>query len=196
MHSNHSQALPALAFRQRAGWMLALSAALLFATFMPRAHAQRAVALPPVSIAKAPLDPNVQAQISALEAEKDARTPTQRKINSQLLYAYKMALHQPIARGIATLETSVTVDQKGQTLVDIDARNTIVLLKQIAHTGVIVNNFPRLNAIRAYVPLTLVPTLAASPDVKFIRPADQYHLSRLDVRLVRAVGGAEGEVAP
>ncbi len=108
--------------------------------------------------------------------KKTRALPPSAKSISQLLYTYKMARHQAIAPGVATLETSITLDNKGMTLVDIDARNTVVLLKQIAHNGVIVNNFPRLNSIRALVPLTLIPILAASPDVTFIRPADRYHL--------------------
>ena len=140
-------------------------------------YAQRAAPRNPRSIiVEAPFNPNVQAQIAALEAEKDARLPAQRKVDLQLLYALKMAQRQPIAPGVATLKTTITLDNKGLTLVDIDARNTLVLLKQIAHSGVIVNNFPRLNTIRAYVPLTLIPTLAASADVKSIRPADRYRL--------------------
>src|SRR5437870_2605513 len=43
-------------------------------------------------------------QISALEAEKESRTPAQRKIDSQLIYATKMHRGQDIAEGVKTLE--------------------------------------------------------------------------------------------
>ncbi len=183
MHTNHSHDPALLAAGRRIGGMLALSAALLLTAPMiaARAQAQRSPILIPVPLPgngdKAPLSPNVRAQILALEAEKEARTPSQRKIDSQLLYAGKMARHQAIARGVTTLKTTITQDKNGLTLVDIDARNTVPLLKQIMRNGVIVNNFPRLNTIRASVPLTLIPTLAANPDVKFIRPAVPYRLS-------------------
>ena len=176
MYANHSRALPVLPSRRRTGWMLALSAALLLAASTPGAYAQRGVSGSRLVVGDYPLSPNVQAQIAALESEKDARTPIQLKIDSQLLYAVKMAQHQAIAPGVTTLDTGITVDNQGMILVDINALNTVVLLKQIAHDGVIVNNFPRLNTIRARVPLTLVPTLAASPDVQSVRPADRYHL--------------------
>ena len=118
------------------------------------------------------LSPNALAQISALDAEKTARTPTQRKIDSQLLYKLKMARHQMIAPGVATLQTSVVTDNAGMTLVDIDARVTGPTLKQIIQVGgTIINNFAAQNAIRANVPLMQIETIAALADVKFIRPA-------------------------
>src|SRR5262245_7937096 len=42
------------------------------------------------------LTPQVAEQIQALQAEKEARTPAQRKIDSQLLYAIKMSRGEAI----------------------------------------------------------------------------------------------------
>ena len=120
------------------------------------------------------LSPSALAQISALDAEKTARTPTQRKIDSQLLYALKGMRHQAIAPGVATLRTTVTPDNAGMVTADIDARVNGVLLKQILRLGgAIINNFPQQNAIHASIPLSQVETIAALPGVIFIHPAYQ-----------------------
>jgi len=61
-------------------------------------------------------------QIRALLAEKDSRNAAQRKIDSQLLYASRMARGLEAAPGVATLETDIAVDHKGMAEVDIRAR--------------------------------------------------------------------------
>ena len=58
------------------------------------------------------------AQIAALLAEKQARTPVEQKIDSQLLYEQKMQSGAPIANGIWTLETDVPYAGDGHIIVD------------------------------------------------------------------------------
>ena len=51
--------------------------------------------------------PSARAQIQALLDEKETRTPAERKIDSQLLYARRMEMGLPIAPGVQTLEVYV-----------------------------------------------------------------------------------------
>src|SRR6185503_20932770 len=68
-------------------------------------------------------EPNPAAlqQISALLVEKESRTPTQRKIDSQLLYGLRQSQGLPPAPGVPNQRLSFTTDGGGQVLVDIRA---------------------------------------------------------------------------
>ena len=64
------------------------------------------------------LAPSMLAAIHALEADKALRTPVQRKIDSQLLFADKMHRGVPVADGIEALQVSVEEDPRGRVKVD------------------------------------------------------------------------------
>jgi len=120
------------------------------------------------------LGTNSRNQIEALIAEKAARSPSQRKLDSQLIYALRQKRQQPIAPGLDRLESAVRPRPDGQVLVDLRARIEPELLARIeAGGGTVVNQHPRFQAIRAWVPLELVEALAARPEVRNIRPADE-----------------------
>jgi len=120
------------------------------------------------------LSDSVRAQIESLQAEKAARTPAQRKMDSQLIYAVKRERNEPIAPGWNNVRLGVTADAEGMVLVDLDAAVTERLLNRITQSGgTVINSVPRFRAIRARVRLNQLESLAALPDVKFIRPADQ-----------------------
>src|SRR5262245_60327634 len=53
------------------------------------------------------ISPEALAQIEALIAEKDARTPVQQKIDSQLLYEQKMESGQALGGGLWVIETDL-----------------------------------------------------------------------------------------
>ena len=126
------------------------------------------------------LSPRVLDQIRALQEEKAARTPTQRKISSHLLYALKMHRREPIARGVPTLRSDIVIAPDETVLMDITARVTDVVLRQIkALGGKVLSSFPQYQAIRARLPLTRVETLANLPEVKSIRPADEATTNKL-----------------
>jgi len=111
-------------------------------------------------------------QISALEKEKESRTPTQQKIDSQLLYADKMRRGVPIADGVPVQRVDLDKDNQGRILVDIKADVTDALLQYIKTLGGnVVNDFPQYQAIRAGVPLANIEDLAARGEVKFVEPA-------------------------
>src|SRR4051812_26542149 len=58
-------------------------------------------------------------QISALMEEKASRTPAQKKMSSQLIFADKMDRKQPIARGVDKLDVKIKKDKGNRALVDI-----------------------------------------------------------------------------
>jgi hypothetical protein len=129
-----------------------------------------ALARPPTDVTK--LSEPVMRQIQALLDEKATRTPTQTKIDSQLLFARKLERNEPIAEGLSTLRVDLDRDQGGRVLLDIKAAVSEGLLADIRqHGGTIVNSFAEYQAIRAALPLEEVENLAGRSDVAFVGPA-------------------------
>ncbi len=134
------------------------------------------------------LSASARQQLQALMDEKASRTPAQRKISSRLLLEMKRRRGDPLVLAVPTLRSSVEIAPDGTTLVDIKADVTADLLSQIEGLGgLIVNSFPQYNAIRARLPLDGLDTLAESPNVGFIRPADQ--------AITNKINTSEGDVA-
>lgn len=119
-----------------------------------------------------PLAASARQQIQALVAEKESRTPTQRKMDSQLVYALRLSRGQPVAQGVTLSRVGAQADADGALLVDVDATVTPELIEFIQQAGGrILNQFPQFRSIRARVPLAFTETLAARPEVKFVQPA-------------------------
>ncbi len=120
-------------------------------------------------------------QIAALEREKASRTPAERKIDSQLLYANKMRQGLPIADGVLRQQVDLDRDTKGRILLDIKTTVSPALLQEIrALGGHVLDDFPQYRAIRAALPLAGMEKLAARPDVAFIEPAVRATTSAVD----------------
>ncbi len=120
----------------------------------------------------------VASQIASLEQEKDARTPAQQKMDSQLIYASKMSQGYAISSAVKTLEVEIPEEENGGVLVDISGQVTPDLLQQIADAGGTVQSaFPEYKAIRAILPLEQIEGIAANPAVRFIGPADLPHIA-------------------
>src|SRR5262245_2838229 len=62
-----------------------------------------------------------RSQIAALIEEKERRTPAQQKMDSQLVYAVKMARGEAIAAGVTDLQIGVAKGATGDTLI-VDVR--------------------------------------------------------------------------
>jgi hypothetical protein len=113
-------------------------------------------------------------QISSLAAEKRSRTPVQKKIDSRLLYQMKMSRGQPIAEGIASIDTGIAVDDKGLVAVDITAQVSDELTSYLKKLGSeIVASYPRYRSITANVPIAMLEDIAARPGVIFIMPKQE-----------------------
>ena len=93
-------------------------------------------------------------QIRALDEEKAARTPAERKISSHLLHADRMRRGVPIARGIAALRTFVEIAPDGTTLVDVRADVTPSLIQRISDLGgTVLHSSAQLRSVRARLPI-------------------------------------------
>jgi hypothetical protein len=100
---------------------------------------------------------------------KQARTPAQQKIDSNLLAAIKVNRGEAIASNAPDLRPDVRLDTAGYVLVDITAKVTNGLLEQLKASGAEeILAFKQYDAIRARVPLLQLEFLAGSPNVKSI----------------------------
>ncbi len=106
--------------------------------------------------------------------EKEERTPEQRKIDSQLLYAIYQMRGEAVAKGVPTEAIPLEKDAKGRVLVEIRSPVTKKLLARIEKLGGrIVNSSKDYDSIIAYLSLAKLETLARSKEVKFIAPKAQ-----------------------
>lgn len=120
-------------------------------------------------------------QILALQAEKAARTPAQRKLASRLLHAARARRGAEIAKGVDWLRTGVVWDADGRTLVDLRGDVTPALRAHIEELGgEIVNAFPAHGALRARLHADALELLAARADVRNIRPAERAMLGKIN----------------
>ena len=157
----------------------------------------------PATLAAPTIAAHSQDQIEALQREKAARSPSQRKLDSQLLYLGKQERGEPIARGVTHQRSGLRRHTDGRVLVDIQGDLTPALIAEIERgRGTILNRFPKQRAMRAWVPVTLIESLASSRDVQHIRPAaeattnsglidsqgDVTHLAA-EARLTYGIGG-------
>ena len=120
-------------------------------------------------------------QIAALLADKEQRTKTQQKIDSQLLYAARMADFREAAPDVPTQEVNLhyqTSAVTGAQLARIDVRtnelanaNARVAEMIILLGGEVIEDVPQFNAIHAALPLGQMEALAALVEVRFITAA-------------------------
>ena len=135
------------------------------------------------------LSPQVVAQMNALLAEKASRTPAQLKMDSQLVYAAKMARGEPIAPNVATLRVSFSdVTERGVVL-DVRADVSDVLMDQMRALGadVLDASAPYRN-IRIRVAVGQIEAIAGLPDVTYVQPKQEavtYGLESPDTRTMR-----------
>jgi subtilisin-like proprotein convertase family protein len=125
------------------------------------------------------LHPDAVAQIEALIAEKQARSPVRQKIASQLLY---LKDGMPSGRAPSTrLEGLAKPDAAGRYLVDLQGDLTPALLGEIAaQGGVLVSASAEQKSARAYLTLGSLEALASDPGVQALRPALQALTRRAD----------------
>ena len=114
-------------------------------------------------------------QIGALLQEKEARTVTQQKLNSQLWYAIKASRGQSM-RGVARVYGSAmdraNPDASGAVKVQIKAVISRDLMRQVAALGGAVTHYSaQTQLISASMPLAALEALAANPAVISIAPA-------------------------
>ena len=113
-------------------------------------------------------------QLTAIFAEKASRTPTEKKLDTSLLYAHRESLGLAMVQGLPPLRRVADragVDGEGMVVVDIRADVTDTLLNEIAvaggRAGVVI---PGAGTVRARIPIRRVEAIAALPEVRFIGP--------------------------
>ena len=144
-------------------------------------------------------------QIQDLLAEKDARTPAQKKVSSQLLYLRSgrftpppsgapfsppadAAPGVPAATGASTVRSLATTDGAGRVLVDIKTTAGADVTTRVEGLGgTVVDVSAPHNSARAWLALGQLEALAADATVLAIRPALQAQTWRADP----ARGGAK-----
>jgi hypothetical protein len=115
------------------------------------------------------VSPEALAQIEALIAEKESRTPTQQKIDSQLIYELKIRAGAPPALGVPTLETDVPRAPDGHPVVDVKANVTPALLAALRGLGGEILS-STAGSVRMHLDLAQVEAVARMPDVAFVGP--------------------------
>jgi len=137
-----------------------------------------AAAQPPADQPPADISAEALAQIDALLAEKDARSGAQLKIDSQLIYEWKMETGQPVASGIWAVETDLPYADDGHLVVDVRARAGSGLASRLPASGIDVL-FASADGsdVRAHLNVDQVEGLAADPDVLFIQPRQEASIS-------------------
>ena len=120
------------------------------------------------------LSPQVVAQINALMAEKASRTPAQRKMDSQLVYAAKMARGEQIASNVATLRVNLAdVNERGVVL-DVRADVSDGLLDQMRALGAdVLDVSATYRNVRIRVGLGRIEAIAGLPDIAYVQPAQE-----------------------
>ncbi len=117
------------------------------------------------------LSESAKSQIQALIAEKEARTPAQQKIDSQLIYAAKGFNRQPIAPSVPSLETDVEIDERGEVAIEIRAPYSAGLATKLKSLGVtVVRHNDVAQSIEALAPIGTIEEIAAEPSVRFVMP--------------------------
>ncbi|MEO6915874.1 MAG: S8 family serine peptidase, partial [Chitinophagaceae bacterium] len=120
----------------------------------------------------AQLQPATIRQIESLLEEKKSRTPTQRKISSQLLQATREFRGMKMVKGADLIPARVDADKSGLLTVDIKATVTDALISKIKATGgLIIHSSPKYNTVRAQVKLANIENIAGYSEVLFIQPA-------------------------
>jgi hypothetical protein len=110
-------------------------------------------------------------QQPAVPSEKEARTPAQAKINSQILYEIYRRRGEADSKGVPPGPTGVDVDARGRALVDVRAEVRPALQKTIRSLGgVIISSSVEHRSIIARVPLLKLERLAGDSAVRFIEP--------------------------
>ena len=115
-------------------------------------------------------------QIDLLQQEKRGRSPAERKLDSQLVYALRKQRQKSttVLPGLTALQPSVQLQPDGRVVADLHASVTQDLITAITQGGgTVLSSFPRYQTIRAAVSLDLALHLAERPDVRHIRPADE-----------------------
>ncbi|RYD37489.1 MAG: hypothetical protein EOP87_03420, partial [Verrucomicrobiaceae bacterium] len=118
-----------------------------------------------------PVSEQVRIQIAALTEEKMNRTPSQRKIDSQFIYAAKAARGEPPARGMGMQKFSLKRSDNNASRVQVEIKGQITagLLQRVSQLGgTVVNSYPDFGSMLVWINLEQLEALASHADVRFV----------------------------
>jgi len=122
-------------------------------------------------VAASGIQPEAIRQINLIQQEKESRTPTQQKIDSNLLYASRTARGEAAVPGLTELQSSVRSAADGTVDVDIIAHVNDGLLNFLEKNNVqIISVMPQYNSIVAKIAVVTVENIAERSDVVFVQP--------------------------
>jgi hypothetical protein len=106
-------------------------------------------------------------------SEKEARTPAQQKINSQLLYEIYRRRGEARLKGIPEEPTDVRIDARGRALIDVrfTGSSKPMEAKIRAMGGTILSASTEHRSILTWLSLLKLERLAQDSRVRFIEPA-------------------------
>lgn len=107
-------------------------------------------------------------------SEKEARTPAQQKISSQLLQEIYRRRGQAKEKNVPPGPTGVRLDDKDRALVDVRAEVAPALQKKMRSLGsTIVSTSREYRSIIAWVPVLKIEQIAADTSVRAVEPAPE-----------------------
>jgi subtilisin family serine protease len=125
------------------------------------------------------LSTRAAAQIATLMADKAARTPTQRKVDSSLLYGVRIARGQSAAPGLTTLRVTLPMTADQRVMLDIRADVSDGLIDRLRGMGVEVTaSLPRYRHVAVRAHLDVVEAIAELPEVESVVPDLGFRTSR------------------
>ena len=124
------------------------------------------------------ISPEAMAQISALLRDKYNRTPTERKMDSQLIFELRMSRGQAAAQGVATLETDVPYTPDNRVVLDVSGTIDAGLLASLRDLGAEIQT-TTAEFVRVAVELDTVEAIAALQKVSFVQPKQEAVTSRI-----------------
>ncbi len=124
--------------------------------------------------------PSGLAQIEALIQEKESRSPTEQKIDSQLIYEMKMRTGQAIAAGVNRLVTDIPYASDGDVVVDVTVTPSADLDASLAALGAeVLSRAPDRSSLRLHIAIERIEALAALPEVVFVQPKQDAAVFRM-----------------
>ena len=124
---------------------------------------------------------NAREQIKVLAGLKAALSTTEQKLDSQFIFALRADSNGVVHPSVPKLRHGLKFEQDGRLKVEIVGTVTPELLKAVQTAGgTVLSAWPETRSLFALMPLAAIKTVAARPEVTFIRPPPRESHHSLD----------------